>query len=85
MIILALKIIFKLIDYPDFLCQFIKTNGVTRICFVPHCLISSLHASLVLSKIIKNQTFKENIKKNQAFIDMKKNDSLYSDIDDNYH
>ncbi|KAF1740632.1 hypothetical protein MXB_1667 [Myxobolus squamalis] len=62
MIILVLKIIFKLIEYSEFLYQFIKTNRVARICFVPPCLVFFSYASFVLSKIIKNPTFRENVR-----------------------
>ncbi|KAF1741317.1 hypothetical protein MXB_544, partial [Myxobolus squamalis] len=54
------QIILNLIENPEFLCHFLETKGVSRICLIPHCLVSSSNASLLLSTIMEKSAFRIN-------------------------
>ncbi|KAF1742528.1 hypothetical protein MXB_5190 [Myxobolus squamalis] len=64
-IILALTMVLRLIENPQFLFKFMDTEGLSRICCIPHCLASSSCVILILAKISRIPTYMEYILKNR--------------------
>ncbi|KAF0985935.1 hypothetical protein HZS_2202, partial [Henneguya salminicola] len=59
----GLKIINACIEDLDFMDTFIKTEGVLRICSIPHVLSSSTLSASILFKLSKSNIFMNNIAK----------------------